>query len=553
MIRHIFLDKTATILKDSPVNTGLNPVAELNYGDAVTRIILHFDESKIKDMVNDKTIADLDKTTFTLKMTNCTAINGVPYGKKLYFGNTNTVKERASSFVVLAMELPQSFDEGRGFEFIDDTWITNKNSYSSSGCNWYQSNNGRDWPNPGVYSTDEIADEYEKFSNGEKSKVIARQKFDFGDEQLNMDITDYVKELLDESGTTKNYGIMLCFSPVFEVLNGGWLFRQIDKLEIPEDEDFDELKQFPSKYDVKLKKYFSVETETVEYDDCGDKIATTTTVTYYTRFKQPITTQQYVGFFTDHTNTFFHPYIEIDYKEYVQDDRECFYTNKQNRLYLYSNINGKPENLDNPPTCSIDIDDISISLTGIQATKGVYYVEVPKQGFESNEVYYDVWKNIVYKEENLYINKNGEDVGVELEFATLPGSGYIQIGSSDVKHEHLVPQVYGINDDENVTRNEIREVGVDFRKKYTTNERETISEAYYRLYVKDGNKQIDILNGYQPIERSFLHNYFLLYTGELIPNNKYYVDIKFRDGREERFYENVLHFNIVDDITERYA
>ena len=53
MIRHIFLDKTVTILKGSPVNTGLNPVAELNYGTNVTRILLHFSEDEIIRMISD--------------------------------------------------------------------------------------------------------------------------------------------------------------------------------------------------------------------------------------------------------------------------------------------------------------------------------------------------------------------------------------------------------------------------------------------------------------------------------------------------------------------
>ena len=81
MIRHIFLDKTATIIKGSISNTGMNPVAELNYGDAVTRIILHYDDKEIRQMVEDKTIPELtrDCVDFHLKMTNATAINGVPY------------------------------------------------------------------------------------------------------------------------------------------------------------------------------------------------------------------------------------------------------------------------------------------------------------------------------------------------------------------------------------------------------------------------------------------------------------------------------------------
>lgn len=470
MIRHIFLDKTVTILKGSPVNTGLNPVAELNYGKEVTRFLVHFDANQIKNMVDDKTIADLDRVTFTLKMTNTAGIDGVPYDNKPMFGNTCLRKERASSFMVLAMKLPCSFDAGRGFEFASDVWITKNSSYSEEGCNWFQCYNGKAWDEEGVYSLETIKEEYDKFSAGEPSLVINRQHFDFGDEQLSIDITNYVEDLLDGE---PNNGILICFSPAFEEM------------------------------------------------------------------EKPM--QQYVGFFTDHTNTFFHPYVEIDYNEPIKDDREAFYQGKVNRLYLYVNVNGRPENLDNMPTCVFDETECEVS----QVTKGVYCAKVPPMDLMEDEIISDVWSNLSYGGE--------EQEDVEMEAVVLPRSGFISIGNNTRKGNTLVPAIYGINDDENVKRGDVREVVVDFRKKYTTNERETVADAWYRLYVKSGEQQIDIFNGYQPIERTFLHNYFMIYSGDLIPNNKYYVDIKVKNGREEKIYENVLHFKIADDVTERYA
>lgn len=475
MIRHIFLDKTATIIKNMYTNTGLNPVAELNYGGVVTRILLHFDESDIKKMVDDKTIDPL-KTRFVLKMTNCAGIDGVPYGKPLKFGNTCIEKERASSFTVLAMEIPSDFDEGRGFEFTSDTWIGKNKSYSTSGCNWFQAYNGKDWETPGVYSLDKIREEYTKYGEGLESLVIDRQKFDFGDENLEIDLTPYVLKVIEETEPEDkvfNNGILLCFSPATEEM------------------------------ETKM--------------------------------------QQYVGFFTDHTNTFFHPYLEIQYNVAIMDDREALYPHKHNKLYLYANIGGQPENLDEMPTCEFDGEEVHVE----QVTKGVYCAKFLLNDDTPNKICYDVWSNIKY---------NGIELDdVEMESVILPKSGYFQIGSKQIENDEFVPSVYGINEDEGVRRGDIREVVVDFRKKYTTNERLTTIYAYYRLYVKDGNREIDILNGYQPVERAFLKNYFLLYTGDLIPNNKYFVDIKVKSGLEEKFFKNVLNFRIVDNVTERYV
>ena len=136
--------------------------------------------------------------------------------------------------------------------------------------------------------------------------------------------------------------------------------------------------------------------------------------------------------------------------------------------------------------------------------------------------------------------------------AGMPINKYFSTMNSRVSVPHLVPSVHGINDDEKVNQEDVREVVVDFRRMYTTNERSTTSKAFYRLYTKDGNSQIDILGGYQPIEQTFLHNYFMLYASDLVPG-KYFVDVKVLEGREEMFYPDVLHFNIVNNVTTRYA
>ena len=517
MIRHIFLDKTATIIKNSEANTGLNPVVELNYGDAVTRFVLHFDEALIKSLIEDKTLAQPDKVEYHLKMTNCMSVNGVPYDSRLFYGNTAGLKKRASSFTVLALRLPQEFDEGRGYEFVDDTWVGDRRSFSMSGVNWFQSSNGRDWPEAGVYSCEKIKEEYDKFSAGEESLVVTRQQFDFGDENLNLDITSYVNSVLDGE---RNYGLLLCFTPVLEVLNGGSKFRKIVKL--PEGATAETFSSMPSTKDITVPEYFYVE------DESGE--------TLYKRVIPEIE-QQYVGFFTDHTNTFFHPYLEVDYKEYIFDDREAFYSGKSNKLYLYSNIEGQPVNLDELPKC-----ELGDAVYGVeQVTKGVYCANVSLEA-RDNQILCDVWGGLQY---------DGEDLGeVEMEVVVLPRAGYFTVDSGSIKVPHIVPSLYGINDDEKISQEDVREVVVDFRRKYTTNERATTNKAFYRLYVMNGNQQIDILNGYQPVEHSFLHNYFLIYGSDLIPG-EYHVDIKVLEGREEMFYENVLHFKVRDNVTEK--
>lgn len=84
IVTKTFLDRCNTIIKDSPVNTGLNPVAELNYSKLLTRIILHFDHNKVKDLVCDKTYPDISKLKHVLKMVNCGSIDASTFDKKCY-------------------------------------------------------------------------------------------------------------------------------------------------------------------------------------------------------------------------------------------------------------------------------------------------------------------------------------------------------------------------------------------------------------------------------------------------------------------------------------
>lgn len=510
---------------------GLNPVMHIGYGNRIMRGLIHFDVLKIKELIDDKTFANLDKLSFTLKMMNCFSINGLPYEKPL-FANFESTAHRAASFDLILFKLPKDFDEGRGFEYASDFWVRGKASKNYDGSNWYFAKTAIPWgeqePSPsgevilpdifdkavfikiydklveyskelgsgstitceeilddiskikdnnrinekslkgGIYNMDFIRSEYEKFKNGKDSIIVAEQHFDYGDEELSMDITNYVLEAI---GTGVNNGLCLAFAPSYEEISGE---------------------------------------------------------------------QQYVGFVDDNTNTFFHPYVEAKYEDYISDDRESFTIGKKNSIYLYVSDYGDPANLDKIPTCSVDEKEFPVKQVG----KGVYCAEIEasKDEMDADTIYYDKWSGIELN------GQKQEDV--EMEFVANPSSNKISVGSmSDIKR-NLVPSLYGINDEERLHRGETREVVVDFRQEYETNKKYLIDSAAYRLYVKDGNREITVIN-YQPIEKAYLNNFFMVFTDDLVPN-KYYVDIMVKIGRETKYFKNILKFNIVSDVTERY-
>ena len=70
MVIRTFFDKNNTLVYNSNVNTGLNPVTELFYGGDLTsqsysRFIFYFDEYRLKNLYTGGTYTDLSKLKHT--------------------------------------------------------------------------------------------------------------------------------------------------------------------------------------------------------------------------------------------------------------------------------------------------------------------------------------------------------------------------------------------------------------------------------------------------------------------------------------------------------
>lgn len=462
MVTRTFVDKCTTIVKNSEENFGLNPVAMLNHGFVTSRVLLHFDVEHLRKLYNDKTYPDVSKMRHILRMTNCASIDERTFKNFLPSNDGNLVKKRATSFDILCFRIPREWDEGVGFDYSSDVWFTGSNAFSIEGCNWYQSYNGSIWDDEGIYSTDRLTKEYVKYSNNEPDIVISRQHFDHGNEDMEMDITDYINDLIVNGG--HNFGLGLCFTPMTE--------------------------------------------------------------------ESASTLTQYVGFFSNNTNTFFEPFLETRYDDTIEDDRNKFYLGKTNRLYLYANIGGGLNNLDEMPTCTIDGKEYEVK----QQSKGVYYVEIKleKGEYTSKTIISDVWGNLSY---------NGDKIDdVEQEFVTLPTEDFFDLTGNIGTDEKYTATIVGINDSEEIESNDVRMVKVLFKKKYTNGEYLTISGAKYRLYVMSGDKEVDVID-WDGINCTFGCNYFMLDTNTLVPN-EYHIDIKTYIGNELKVFKDEVKFTI---------
>ena len=472
IVTRTFIEKSNTIIKGEKSNIGLNPILELNYGHMLTRGMIYFDHTKVKNMIEDKTYPDMSKLRHILKMTNTASLNKTDIFRPCTSTYFNDNKERATSFDLIFFLINKEWDCGKGFDYVKDMHKGEHRAYSQEGSNWYQFKNYFKWDEEGIFSNDTLSKEFDKFTskNGNLSKtIIGYQHFDYGNENLEFDITDIFNKFV--AGELPNYGIGIAFAPSYENL-------------------------------------------------VTDK-------------------SQYIGFFTQHTHSFFEPYIETTYNENIEDDRTNFYLDKDNKLYFYASVGNNNVNLDELPTCVINGSEIASK----QATKGIYYIDInlSSDEYEPDTMLYDTWTNLKY---------NGKSIkDVELSFVTKPSTDYFSFGLPNQDIDvNFIPSVYGINDYEQVKRGDVRKIGIDCRIPYTTNQLRAVEGIDYRLYVMEGLKEYDVIE-WTKVERGYNENYLLINTNDLIPS-RYYLDLRIHKNIELVNHPKVLRFDIINDVTD---
>ena len=489
MIYKSYIKKVDTIISNSKLNTGLNPIAELCYGKdtIVSRMLIYFDHTDVKKLMEDGIMPNMEKMKHTLHITNAGSLDFTQLHDCEASSINNNKKIRATSFDLIFFLIPKPWDSGKGFDYsmnhlnygyYSPTPIDPQRLISTDGCNWFQRMNGLLWDEEGVYSNETLSNEYDKFSANEESIVICRQHFDVGNENINIDITDTFNKFI--TGELENYGIGIAFSPLLEVTDS-------------------------------------------EYEN-------------------------YVGWLTNKTNTFFEPFVETRYSDVVMDDRSNFVLNKDNKLYLYCTIGDTLQDLDNNPTVTIKNgeDEVIMELESQKHTRGIYYVDLKfsKGDFEADTMLYDTWSNISYQGTKL------DDV--ELDFTLKDTPNFFNIGNSlNATNTTFTPSISGIQQREQIKRGDIRKMIIAAKPSYTVNTTQLVDNIDIRLYVRDGTREIDVIE-WDSINKAFSENFYILDTNILIPQ-RYYVDVRITYGMNSIIHHDVLSFDIVDDLNNKYA
>jgi hypothetical protein len=482
-INNSYFNKNNTLISNSFVNSGRNPVTELIYGDGsisnpagFTRFIFDLDLNLLKEKYQNGIISNgcNANTTHTLRMTNTSY-----FDKELLNTSTSQGRLRATSFdlilfripyVNLDVNQPQIWDEGVGYDYYDVvTEVPNDKNYSDRPSNWIQTTTIGVWQQPGIYNNTNTGS-----FNYNQLTIVDTQHFEFGDENIEFNMTNEINSILNGSlDNTTGWGI--AFLPQVENITG--------------------------------------------------------------------TTGNYsVGFFTRHTQTFYEPFLETNYNDSIEDDRNSFSLGKINKLYLYIYEDGDFQNLDQNPLVTISdqsgtpIPNLT-NLQSCQTTKGVYEITIPPLiGYKTPCIFTDTWSNI---------KLNGFTLpNVINEFAIYPLQKSIQIGTSTNDPAIYGFDYYGIKQDEKILNTDIRKVGVIIKKAYTTNQLLPKVEGYYRVYVREGQTEVQVQD-WTKLNRTPNEYYFIFDTRDKIPN-EYYIDLKVISNGEVNTYKRQIKFQIVN-------
>jgi hypothetical protein len=491
-----YFSRNNTIVFNSEVNTGRNPVTELFFGSnfpaigtkSFSRFIFDLDLEPLQQKITEGYLNLSCNTNITheLRMTNSSAFEDL-------LNETNSDgRRRATSFDLILFRIPksggatgttQSWDEGVGYDF-NETSVDNVNSqyyrniietdksYSLRPSNYFNRQLIYDWSTNGIYINDNTGTSGQV--NYSALTIVDTQHFEFGDEDISFDMTSEINSILNGS-LTDNVGWGIAYVPQVENLTG-------------------------------------------------------------------LSESYFVGFFTRHTQTFYEPYLYSTWNDVIDDSRTNFTEGISNDLYLYISRNGSPINLDSSPTVDIldpNGDEIA-GLTGIstcRVSKGIYKVSVPAiTGGSLNCLYADRWKNLVL---------NGVALSnIENEFELKSYSDSLQYNTSLPDTQEYGFTFYGIQYAEKILNTDQRKISVIPKKAYTKSHIVEDIDVQYRIYVKEGQTEVQVTD-WTELNRTPQEYFFILDLKDKIPN-EYFIDLQLNQNNNVVTYKNEINFQVVN-------
>ena len=455
-----------------------------------SRYLFNIDLTDVINKINNKQffIGDINHQ---IKITNTSC-----FDKELYCKTVESScgeAKRATSFDLILFEVPEAWDEGNGYDYVESRPINcdlGDQSYCEGAANWEDRQTNVAWSQLGVYTDPTMW--YSGSTTGYTGTTVnlikGTQHFDHGDENLCIDITDYINELILSGKTEANLGIA-----------------------------FDTGEEKAPQEDVCYVGFFTRETQTV-----------------YEPFME----------------TLYNDTIDDDRDNFIinKDNNLCLYTNaggeRVNAIISGVTIYDHEENIFE-----------TIPPSGItQVTTGAYCVSVnvPEGGnYCGNIQFFDTWSGVTINGNNLgdialdFIVKESDSY---YNVGSNNSAGAFGLGVGDANNRSIFDYEFaftGIKRREKIKRGDTRRIDVIARVPFTYDQSQVVDKIYYRIYIKEGETQIEYVD-WNEVSRTPDGNFFLLDTSWLIPND-YYMEFKIESGNQIRTYGDTILFEIVSE------
>lgn len=217
-IFRIYPSKSNTIAGSSfsNLNSGQNAVTDLWYGgggtdtapdkrNSTSKFLLNFDLSKLQQKFNTVEINQSLVTSYRLKLKNSKPRDLVLEDEHEY---DVLFKKVAASFDLICFPINKYWEEGRGYDLTKEIYVVRQkgNAQYSGVSNWNYATSTSSWDEPGIFANPTAS-----------TSFYSTQHFDIGDEDIDMDITDIVRDWL--SGGSENNGIAIAYRRDYELLS----------------------------------------------------------------------------------------------------------------------------------------------------------------------------------------------------------------------------------------------------------------------------------------------------------------------------------------------
>jgi len=201
--------------------------------------------------------------------------------------------------------------------------------------------------------------------------------------------------------------------------------------------------------------------------------------------------RQAVAFHAKHTNTFYEPFIETIIDDTITDDRNYFYLDKDNDLYLYVNVGQLQQNITINKVNIYSNEDVLIdTLSGtsiVNVSKGIYKItlNIDSQIYPDAIIFRDEWD----------ITINGRNTKYDGEFYLISQDKYYTFNQSNqIDFNNYFFYFWGINEKENIRAGVTKKVKLTIKELYSNQNNFLPLEIEYRLFTTVGKKyEIDII------------------------------------------------------------